>query len=247
MRNQGKNKGDDALGAPAQAPAGGTPASELHPQARFQAYVFSRARALGVSRTELARRAHLSRESLYKLLRGDIANPAISTLHGLAVALEISPLHLIRQYFDDLNLGPGTLLSTHHPDDHSSFVRDVTVPDDMVVGINETFVKTWEIQNTGRLCWQKRQLACQDDDYVLARREPDGRLTAILDCHLNPSQRRIDIPETPSGETVLLSVSFTSPPLPCTAVSVWKMVDADGNLCFPEATGLWARVRVVAI
>lgn len=151
-----------------------TPTAELHPQARFQAYVFSRARILGISRTELARRAHISRESLYKLLRGEISSPSISTLHGLAVALEISPLYLIRQYFDDLDLGPGTLLPSRHPDDHAAFVRDVTVPDDMVVGVNESFVKTWELQNTGKLHWRGRQLVCQDSHYVMARREPDG-------------------------------------------------------------------------
>lgn len=69
----------------------------------------------------------------------------------------------------------------------------------------------------------------------------------MLDCHLNPETRSLPIPDTAPGGTVQLSVTLRAPPLPCTAISVWKVADADGELCFPETAGLWARVRVVAI
>lgn len=214
---------------------------------RFQEYVFQRGKALGISRTELARRARLSRESLYKLLRGDIANPSIETLHGLALALEVSPLYLMRQYFDDLNLGPGTLLPARHADDHASFVRDVTVPDDMAIGVNQSFTKIWEIQNTGQLHWRGRQLVCQDDDYVLARRAADGSLREVMDCHLLPATRRVPLADAAPGEIVRVAVDFSAPPFPCTVMSTWKIADAEGLLCFPEFVGLWVRVRVVAL
>lgn len=214
---------------------------------RFQEYVFQRGKALGISRTELARRAHLSRESLYKLLRGDVANPSIETLHGLALALEVSPLYLLRQYFDELNLGPGTLLSVKHPEDHASFVRDVTIPDDVAVGVNQTFTKVWELQNTGRLHWQNRQMVCQDDDYVLARRRADGTLEEVMDCHLLPASRSVPLPDAAPGDIVRISVDFVAPSFPCTVMSMWKIADADGALCFPDFVGLWVRVRVVAL
>ncbi len=214
---------------------------------RFQEYVLQRGKALGISRTELARRARLSRESLYKLLRGDIANPSIETLHGLALALEVSPLYLIRQYFDDLNLGPGTLLRSRHENDHCSFVRDVTIPDDMAVGVNQTFVKVWEIQNTGTLHWHNRQLSCQDDDYVLARRASDGTLQEVMDCHLLPANRHVPLPDAAPGEVLRVGVEFVAPPFPCTVMSMWKVTDGDGALCFPDFVGIWVRVRVVAL
>jgi transcriptional regulator with XRE-family HTH domain len=214
---------------------------------RFQEYVFHRSSALGLTRTELARRARLSRESLYKLLRGDVANPSIETLHGLAVALEVSPIFLLRQYFDDLNLGPGTLLPALHADDHVAFVRDVTIPDDMAVGINQTFTKTWELQNTGKQVWKGRYLICQDDDFVLARRMEDGSLEEVVDCHLTPAVRRVPMAETKPGETVQVSVDFIAPSFPCTVMSFWKMSDAQGRLCFQDFSGVWVKVRVVAL
>lgn len=213
----------------------------------FQDYVFQRASTLGITRTELARRARLSRESLYKLLRGDVANPSIETLHGLAVALEVSPIFLLRQYFDDLNLGPGTLLPALKANDHAAFVRDVTIPDDMAVGIKQTFTKTWELQNTGCQCWKGRQLICQDDDFVLARRMPDGTLLEVADCHLTPATRQVPVAETAPGETVQISVDFVAPCFPCTVMSFWKMADEEGGLCFPDFSGVWVKVRVVAL
>lgn len=200
-----------------------------------------------MSRTELARRAGFSRESLYKLLRGDVLNPSIQTLQGLALALEISPIFLLRQYFDALSLGPPTLLSCSHPDDHVSFVRDVTIPDDMAVRVNERFTKTWEIQNTGALTWRGRRLICQDDDYVLAKRLPDGGLEEVMDCHLIPANRTVPIPETPPGGIASISVDFAAPPLPCSVISIWKIADDQGTLCFPEFAGIWAKVRVVSL
>lgn len=214
---------------------------------QFRDYVFQRAKTLNITRTELARRAHFSRESLYKLLRGEIVNPSIQTLHGLALALEISPIFLLRQYFDDLNLGAATQLPSRHPDDHVSFIRDVTIPDDMVVGFNQRFVKTWEIQNTGGISWQGRQLVCCDDDFVLARRLPGGGLEEIMDSHLLPAVRLVPIRELQPGEIVSISVEFVSPSFPCTVMSLWKIVDAQGALCFPELSGIWVKVRVVGL
>lgn len=214
---------------------------------RFQEYVFQRSATLGLTRTELARRARLSRESLYKLLRGDVASPSIETLHGLAVALDVSPIYLMRQYFDDLNLGPGTLLAPLHDDDHVAFVRDVTIPDDMAVGINQSFTKTWELQNTGQKLWKGRHLICQDDDFVLARRMPDGSLHEVADCHLIPASRQVPMAETKPGETVQVSVDFIAPSVPCTVMSFWKMSDEQGRLCFPDFKGVWVKVRVVAL
>ena len=213
----------------------------------FNKFVLQRSSALGISRTEVARRAGISRESLYKLLRGETSNPSIETLHGMAIALNVAPIYLLRTFFDDLRLGCATLLPTLHPNDYISFVRDVSIPDGASVGTNQSIVKTWELQNTGSTPWHNRKLVCQDKDYVIARRMPDGSLQEALDCRLIPERDEIPIPDTQPGEVISVSVSFVTPKLPCSVISTWKMTDAGGKFCFPEFTGIWVSVRVVAL
>lgn len=213
----------------------------------FENYIRSRCRSLGISQTELARRAGISRENLYRLMRGEVANPSIETLHGLAASLGVSALQLLRLYFDDLHLGRGTLLPSRQRDDHVSFVQDVTIPDGTLVGPNQPFTKTWAIQNTGDSAWRGRRLVCQDDDYVLAKRLPGGCLVPVIDCQLVPAEPVVAVPDAGPGEVVEVSVEFTSPALACTVISLWKMTDADGRLCFPDHTGLWVQVRVVTL
>lgn len=214
---------------------------------QFGDFLLQRSKALRLTRTELARRANLSRESFYKLMRGEIANPTIQTLYGLAVALEVSPLFLLRQYFSNLNLGTPTVLPVRQPGDHVSFVRDVTIPDNTAVGLNQRLKKTWEIQNTGRVAWRSRHLVCCDDDFVLARRTPDGGLQEIANCHLRPVARSVPVPDIAPGESAYLSVEFIAPPIPCTVMSLWKIVDDRGATCFPEFSGIWVKVRVVGL
>ncbi|MBS0315281.1 MAG: hypothetical protein JSS05_13995 [Proteobacteria bacterium] len=55
------------------------------------------------------------------------------------------------------------------------------------------------------------------------------------------------VPRTESGETAEISVVLRAPLLPCDTISRWKMVDAEGWLCFPEHSGLWCAVSVVSI
>lgn len=213
----------------------------------FEKFLRNRCRQLRISQTELARRAGMSRENLYRLLRGEVTNPSVETLHGLAASLDVSTLQLMRLYFDDLGLGSGTLLPSRHRDDHVAFVRDVTIPDDTLIGPNQSFTKTWAIQNTGRTPWRDRRLACQDEDHVLAKRLPGGLLVPILDCQLVPASHDVPVPDADPGAVVEVSVEFTTPALPCTVLSLWKMTDAEGQLCFPGHTGLWVKVRVVTL
>ncbi|MCG5541929.1 MULTISPECIES: helix-turn-helix domain-containing protein [unclassified Halorhodospira] len=56
------------------------------------------ARAQGLSLSEVARRANLSRQCLYNLCCCR-ANPTIFTIVELAQALKLRPLHLIQAYF----------------------------------------------------------------------------------------------------------------------------------------------------
>lgn len=90
-------------------------------------------RELGLSKTELCKRAGISREALYRLLRGDLHQMSLETLIGLAAALQTAPLHVARLAYHEFSSAPPTLLPTQHAGDHVSFVRDVTYPDGAVV------------------------------------------------------------------------------------------------------------------
>jgi transcriptional regulator with XRE-family HTH domain len=210
-------------------------------------YLLQRCKTLRVSRSELALRAGISRETLYRLMRGDINRASIDTVYHLARALQVAPIQLMRLIYHDFDMGPGTSLKTHHPGDHQSFVDDVTIPDNMVVSANQRFTKIWEVQNTGKLVWEGRSYRCVDDDLVLAKRMEDGTLVPIMDTNLAPLVREAPCPTVRPGETVKISVEFRAPKYPCSTLSLWKMYDAAGNACFPEHTGLWCKVRVVTL
>jgi len=210
-------------------------------------HLLRRARELGLSKTDLCKRAGISRETLYRLLRNDLGQISFETLLGLSSALQVAPLHLARLAYHEIGTAPPTLLPTAHAGDHVSFVRDVTYSDNDVVPAGQEFVKTWEIHNTGRVRWRGRAYRCQDDDLVLARRAPDGTLTPVVDANLTPLVREVECPDTPPGAVIQISVKFRAPLLPCMAMSLWKMVDSDGALCFPQFSGLWCKVRVMSL
>ncbi|HJV72466.1 NBR1-Ig-like domain-containing protein [Ideonella sp.] len=211
------------------------------------AFLLRRCRELGLSKTELCQVAGISRETFYRLLRGDLHNVTFKTLLGLAAALHTAPLHLARLIYHELGAASLTLLPTRHDGDHASFVRDVTYPDGEVVSAGQEFVKTWEVQNTGSITWEGRSYRCEDAHLVLARRENDGSLTPVLDANLIPDRWDIPCPPTPPEAIIQVSVTFRAPPLPCTALSLWKMYDADGRLSFPQFSGLWCKVQVLRL
>jgi hypothetical protein len=211
-------------------------------------FMLRRCRELGLSKTDLCKHADISRETLYRLLRGDLGTHiSFQTLIGLAAALRTAPLHLARLVYHEMGEGPPTMLPTRHAGDHASFVRDVTYPDNDAVPAGQAFVKTWEVQNTGSVTWRGRCYRCEDADLVLARRLEDGSLTPVLDANLIALEREVACPETPPNGVVRISVTFTAPNLPCAAMSLWRMYESDGGLCFPEFSGLWCKVRVMRL
>lgn len=64
-------------------------------------YLEQRVAMLGISRSEVARRADISRQTWYRLLSADLTDAKLSTITRLAEALETTPLHLLRLYLDE--------------------------------------------------------------------------------------------------------------------------------------------------
>lgn len=133
----------------------------------------------------------------------------------------------------------------HTNRNYSSFIGDVTYPDNSPVFVNQIFEKKWAVQNTGEKPWYNVELVCIDEEPDI-RHKGDDRYLA-LNNRLIPVERKVKVPDTMPGEPAMLTVTFIAPPLPCTAFSHWKMVDKDGNLLLPDQKPVWCTVTVLNI
>jgi transcriptional regulator with XRE-family HTH domain len=116
------------------------------------------------------------------------------------------------------------------PGDATAFVNE-TVPQGTLMQPGEVFLKTWRIRNVGSVPWRGRQL------------ERQGPLTGP---GLITSARCYPIADTPPGESVEVGVILKAPSYDCSSIAYFKMVDAEGFLCFPDEhqLGLDVLVRV---
>jgi transcriptional regulator with XRE-family HTH domain len=206
--------------------------------------------ARGITLSAIAKRANVSRETLYRIMRGEGKGASVATLCNVSRALGLAPIVLLRAIYHDLDMGVPTLLPVSRKGDHISFIADATIPDGAMVLAGQKFVKTWVIQNTGSVTWVNRKLKCFDSELVAAKcvtRAGKRVLEEDVSPGLKPTKSLVLIPETASGESAKISVTFKAPLLPCDAISRWKMVDENDGLCFPEHTGLWCAVSVVSI
>ncbi len=210
----------------------------------FAEYFDKRIKELGLSRCEIAEQTGVSRQMLYNLTKGLTGEAKISNVVAIARVLKVHPVYLFRLLLSQTEF-PKYISVTRYKGDATGFIADVTISDNSSVLVNQVFIKTWEIQNIGHVDWVGRQLLCVDKpvDHL-----PAGSFVAPnTQRGLMPTQRMIAIPETLSGQTVRLSVEFTAPPYPCSVLSYWKMVDAQGEFCFPQSEGLSCQVQVVAL
>lgn len=164
------------------------------------------------------------------------------------------PSRELVQFYDDRLDGEGMLLSLYEaavhapeqerrraggkrpklqralPGDASAFVGD-TIPHGTLMTPSQVFEKVWTIRNSGTVPWSGRRL------------ERQGPLTGP---GLITSERYAAVPTAKPGETVQITAQLKAPSYDCTSIAYWKMVDADGALCFPDAyqLGLDVLVRV---
>jgi transcriptional regulator with XRE-family HTH domain len=114
--------------------------------------------------------------------------------------------------------------------DATAFVGE-TVPQGSLMVPGEVFEKVWRIRNVGTVRWQARRL------------ERQGPLTGP---GLITSQRYTPIPDTAPGGIAEIKAALKAPTYDATSVAYFKMVDAEGFLCFPDVhqLGLDVLVRV---
>ncbi|GAA1292320.1 hypothetical protein Psi02_49610 [Planotetraspora silvatica] len=116
------------------------------------------------------------------------------------------------------------------PGDDSRLDADVTYPDGTKVREGARFEKVWQLTNSGSVFWHDR---------YLDRQLPwDGSDV----CH---SPRRVRIPDTQPGQSVLVRVPVVAPNLRVHCKVFWKMVDDRGIPYLPQLRGIFFDVQVV--
>lgn len=103
---------------------------------------------------------------------------------------------------------------------------DATFPDGTSVHVGGTFTKVWRLKNVGTVPWHDRFLAISGGTTVLCQ-----------------SPARVPVPEAMPGQMVEVSVAVTPKGTGVCEV-VWKMVDAQGALVFPDHNGVYYQVIV---
>lgn len=114
------------------------------------------------------------------------------------------------------------------PGDETTFIKDVTFPDNSIVRPGQRFIKKWELKNIGIVPWTGR--------YLIA----DGLSTG--NCSF---PTRVRIPATDPGHTVVISVPVTAASTPGLCYVTWKMASGSGVLYFPGYIGIWFEVKVL--
>lgn len=111
---------------------------------------------------------------------------------------------------------------------NSSYVADVTIPDNAVVNAGADFEKIWRVQNTGTCIW--------DEGYTLA--------FVAGDQALDPENFEIENSAdfVAGGETVDLGVDLTAPTTPGTYSATWRM-QTDGGVFFGTPLTVIIEVR----
>ena len=211
----------------------------------LDSYLDERMQLLGISQSELCRRAGISRQTFHTFCMSPDKLPSLQTVLSIAGVLQVHPIRLLQLLFDDwMPPTPSSPPTRSRRGDRSAFVRDVSFADGELVLPGQRFVKTWELQNVGHVVWAGRLLRCMDDEIVVYGRSGENLHLAQA---LQPAVREVPIPTTQPGQVVQVSVEFTAPNSPGTVLSYWKSVHADGSFCFPSSRGVWVKVLVTAL
>ena len=191
---------------------------------------------MGVSNSEIAKRAHISRQTWYKLLNADIEEARLSTLMRVASALDTHIVDLLKFYYADHCFSHASKKTEHTVKFSSGFVADITYPMNSNVLVGETFTKTWRVANIGRKNWENLRLNCLDDQ--------TEEITPYL---LQPTSKEVLIPDTKSGEVVNVSVTFKAPLTAGTVISEWEPMRDGQSLGNESLSILRCIVKVISV
>lgn len=148
---------------------------------------------------------------------------------GMLYSIDVVAVHAAEQERRRAG-GKRPLLYRAIPGDASTFVDD-TIANGTMMRPGKSFEKIWRIKNSGNVPWEGRRLERQGP---------------IQGPGLISSPRYVAVPDTAAGELAEIQASLKAPTYDCTSIAYFKMVDADGRLCFPDnyQLGLEVLVRV---
>jgi len=93
-------------------------------------------------------------------------------------------------------------------EDSMGFIADVSIPDGFALNANQSFIKTWRIQNTETCDWSGYRLGFESGEPMGTMEQP--------------------IPDTPAGEVLDISVEMTAPGGTGNYTGRWEVVSAEG-------------------
>lgn len=101
--------------------------------------------------------------------------------------------------------------------DASEFVTE-SIPDGSLLPTNTTVTKTWTLKNVGEVPWIGRKF----------------RRITPLSASYPASALEVPVADTLPGETVVIAVDVTTSSVVGFSEIKFKMVDSEGNLCWPD-------------
>lgn len=107
-----------------------------------------------------------------------------------------------------------------HKVDRTQFISE-TVPDGSVFAENSEFTKTWLLRNAGNVPWVNRSVR---------------RLTPLSPNYPH-SAMVIPIPDTMPDKVAIISVRIIAPSIPGFSEVRFKMIDENGDFCWPNRFG----------
>jgi len=115
--------------------------------------------------------------------------------------------------------------------DQAGFEKDVTIPDNTVIGSGEQFTKTWRLRNDGTCTWNSSYAIVFDHGDAMG-----GPASAVLTGEASAP-----------GETVDISLVLIAPETPGTYQGYWKLRNPAGQV-FGLGSGkdkdFWVKIRV---
>ncbi len=109
----------------------------------------------------------------------------------------------------------------------STFIQDVTVPDNTVMEPGQSFVKTWRVRNTGTCDWGR-----------------GFKLVYVNGSLMGASTGAVPVPNTRIGATVDLSVEMVAPSGAGDYTSIWRLQAPDGT---PFGVKIFAQITVQGV
>lgn len=198
----------------------------------FADYVERRIKELHLTKTAFARRAGISRSELYKLLSQDVGQARLETLRRLARAMNMDVLQLVGLLVRPGDAAPLEYIAQKYPGDRIGIFSLLGASARVIASGGGGFRHSWEVKNAGSVRWEGRRVVCVDDRFAMVV-NGNGKRSVHLGPRLLPEQREIELPNLGPGDSTMLTVVFATPRHAGTATSRWKVVDREGDFCFP--------------